>query len=325
MTSWLTYQCKDSLLLCPVIDEHDVQLLIRVNTDKFLSAPLCLVTKLRDNQVSTQSKKEQNESESSNCFAEFVAPIGTVVPETQPQFIPVIPEHRVAHEAAVDPPRVVGQQGTSINLNNDPLLDDDDNVEHFYDSELEDELEETDPFFFDDLDGTFYRWSGPTGEKAPVASMEARPVSVVPTQESDLSPLLNEIVVDLGHEGGPSQFENCTRKPLKNSVRTGHSCVAPSKINLPKFGLASPYYTSEYLVQAYAEPIYPVGHEDYWKTPEEVSNTIILAPIMRRPSGRPRKLRIASQGEEVVAKKCKRCKKTGHNRRTCKNPAPTND
>ncbi|KAK6163835.1 hypothetical protein DH2020_000699 [Rehmannia glutinosa] len=106
----------------------------------------------------------------------------TVVPETQPQFIPVIPEHRVAHEAAVDPPRVVCQQGTSINLNNDPHPDDNDNVEHFYDYELEAELEETDPFFYDDLNGTFNRWSGSNGEKAPVAS-PSRHVNVVPTQE----------------------------------------------------------------------------------------------------------------------------------------------
>ncbi|KAK6118982.1 hypothetical protein DH2020_047268 [Rehmannia glutinosa] len=217
----------------PVIDEDDVRLLIRVNTEKFLSAPLCLVTKLRDNQVSTQSKKEQNESESSNRFAEVVAPIGTVVPETQPQFIPVIPEHRVGHEAAVEPPRVACQQGTNINLNNDPHPDDDENVEHFYDYELEAELEETDPFFFDDLDGTFFRWSGPNGEKAPVASTEARPVNVVPAaQENDLSPPLNETAVDLGYEGGPSQFDHCTRKPLKNSVGTGHSCVGSEATTL---------------------------------------------------------------------------------------------
>ncbi|KAK6122111.1 hypothetical protein DH2020_044147 [Rehmannia glutinosa] len=366
MTSWLTYQYKDSLPPCPIINEDDVQLLIHVNTDKFLSAPLCLVTKLRDNQVSTQSKKEQNESESSNRFAEVVAPIGTIVPETQPQFIPVIPEHRVAHEAAVEPPRVVCQQGTCINLNKDPHPDDDENVEHFYDYELEAELEETNPFFFDDLDGTLYRWSGPNGEKAPVASTEARPVNVIPTQEKDLSPPLNEIVVDLGMNGPLTKWaekrvlkrdelarrfnvrtlhhytfevldgqknavvdlngKTCTcRRFQLDQMACAHALAATSKINVPKFGLACPYYTSEYLLQAYAEPIYPVGHEDYWKTPEEVSSTIILAPIMRRPSGRPRKLRIASQREEVVAKKSKHCKKTGHNCRTCKNPAPTND
>ncbi|KAK6146408.1 hypothetical protein DH2020_020277 [Rehmannia glutinosa] len=77
MTSWLTYQCKNSLPPCPIIDEDDVQLLICVNTNKFLSAPLCLVTKLKDYQVSTQSKREQNESESSNNFEEAFDPIGT--------------------------------------------------------------------------------------------------------------------------------------------------------------------------------------------------------------------------------------------------------
>ncbi|KAK6138071.1 hypothetical protein DH2020_028186 [Rehmannia glutinosa] len=136
MTSWLTYQCKDSLPPCPAIDEDDVQLLIRI-----------------------------------------------VVPETQPQFIPVIPEHRVGHGATVEPPRVACQQGTSINLNKDPHPDDDENVEHFYDYELEVKLEELHPFFFDDLDGTFFRWSGPNGEKAHVASTEAPPVNVVPAAQ----------------------------------------------------------------------------------------------------------------------------------------------
>ncbi|KAL3640507.1 hypothetical protein CASFOL_001715 [Castilleja foliolosa] len=66
----------------------------------------------------------------------------------------------------------------------------------------------------------------------------------------------------------------------------------------------------------------PVGHEDEWNTPFEVSNPTLLFPKNVRGIGRPDNTsRILSQGEEPpLVKTCGKCKKKGHNRRTCKDP-----
>ena len=50
-------------------------------------------------------------------------------------------------------------------------------------------------------------------------------------------------------------------------------------------------------------------------------------PILRRPPGRPRKLRIKACHEKVSRlearqRKCKRCGGLGHIKRLCKNPVP---
>ncbi|KAL3646052.1 hypothetical protein CASFOL_011232 [Castilleja foliolosa] len=115
---------------------------------------------------------------------------------------------------------------------------------------------------------------------------------------------------------------SCRRFQL-DKIPCSHAIAAAAKKNVSKFELAHPYYFSEYLLLAYAETIMPVGHEDHWQTPDEVSNPTLLFPTKARGIGRPGgKSRILSQGEEPpLVKTCGRCKKTGHNRRTCKNPA----
>jgi len=86
----------------------------------------------------------------------------------------------------------------------------------------------------------------------------------------------------------------------------------------------SPMYTVERLLHAYACPVIPVGNSVEWIVPDEVKNIVVLPPEMRRPAGRPKKLRIPSVGEEVHTRTCSRCGQHGHNRKTCKNPVPLN-
>ncbi|KAK6150869.1 hypothetical protein DH2020_015801 [Rehmannia glutinosa] len=83
-----------------------------------------------------------------------------------------------------------------------------------------------------------------------------------------------------------------------------HALAAARKVGMPRYELASQFYTTEALIAAFAEAIYPVGHVDFWNTPEEVSQLTVLPPIMRPPSGRPRKMRILSQGEQKMRRKC---------------------
>ncbi|KAF3505331.1 hypothetical protein F2Q69_00042408 [Brassica cretica] len=51
----------------------------------------------------------------------------------------------------------------------------------------------------------------------------------------------------------------------------------------------------------------------------------LLPPAVRRPPGRPRKVRILSHGEykkggNSSSRKCKRCCRSGHNKASCRNP-----
>ncbi|KAF4369639.1 hypothetical protein F8388_021972 [Cannabis sativa] len=48
---------------------------------------------------------------------------------------------------------------------------------------------------------------------------------------------------------------------------------------------------------------------------------IVLPPNTKKRAGRPKRRRISSKGEPNVQLKCGRCKKTGHNRKICTNPA----
>ncbi|KAK6158976.1 hypothetical protein DH2020_006290 [Rehmannia glutinosa] len=68
-----------------------------------------------------------------------------------------------------------------------------------------------------------------------------------------------------------------------------HALAAARKVGMPRYELDSQFYTTEALIAAYAETIFLVGHVDFWNTPEEVSQLNVLPPIMRPPSGRPRK------------------------------------
>ncbi|KAL3642159.1 hypothetical protein CASFOL_012974 [Castilleja foliolosa] len=113
----------------------------------------------------------------------------------------------------------------------------------------------------------------------------------------------------------------CRRFQL-DKLPCSHALAAAAVKEVSKFDLSSPYYSSEYLLLAYSESIMPVGHEDEWNTPFEVSNPTLLFPKNVRGIGRPDNTsRILSQGEEPpLVKTCGKCKKKGHNRRTCKDP-----
>ncbi|XP_038713386.1 uncharacterized protein LOC120007256 [Tripterygium wilfordii] len=96
-----------------------------------------------------------------------------------------------------------------------------------------------------------------------------------------------------------------------------HALAACANREIAVHSLCSRYYTNEAILVAYAEPIYTVGIEH-----QRVENDIrvLLPPKAKRPGGRPKQQRIPSQGETVIIRHCGRCKKSGHNRQTCKEP-----
>ncbi|KAH9783654.1 SWIM-type domain-containing protein [Citrus sinensis] len=91
---------------------------------------------------------------------------------------------------------------------------------------------------------------------------------------------------------------------------------------LSVYDMCSRYYSSEAWVAAYAETIYHVGTEEEWEVSEEVQSNEVLPLVEKRKKGRPQKLRIPSQCEEKLSRKCGRCGSRGHNRLTCSAPIP---
>ena len=88
----------------------------------------------------------------------------------------------------------------------------------------------------------------------------------------------------------------------------------------------SNYYTTEYWRSCYAGVIHPIGSEESWNFPEEVTQKIVNPPhVAARAAGRPKKKRIPSQweGDEDRRNKCSRYGGVGHNRATCRNAIPT--
>ncbi|XP_013589201.1 PREDICTED: uncharacterized protein LOC106297521 [Brassica oleracea var. oleracea] len=103
-----------------------------------------------------------------------------------------------------------------------------------------------------------------------------------------------------------------------------HALAAATRIDFPSDALvAPPYYVTTWR-QGFAGKIYPVpsvgGIEIGSGTPND-----LLPPAVRRPPGRPRKVRILSHGEykkggTSSSRKCKRCGHSGHNKASCRNP-----
>ncbi|KAG5524298.1 hypothetical protein RHGRI_031088 [Rhododendron griersonianum] len=78
-----------------------------------------------------------------------------------------------------------------------------------------------------------------------------------------------------------------------------------------------PYYMVETYREVYLLPIYPIP--TLGKPAPGGNEDTILPPLSRKPSGRPRKKRLRSNGEKIRPIQCGRCGKVGrHNRKTCK-------
>ena len=86
--------------------------------------------------------------------------------------------------------------------------------------------------------------------------------------------------------------------------------------------MASRYYTRNTWLDAYSDTIYPVQPQELWVIPEDVQSRVVRPPNAKVMPGRRKKLRIPSQGEDIIRRKCSRCSGTGHNKSTCKNNVP---
>ncbi|KAI5351233.1 hypothetical protein L3X38_004124 [Prunus dulcis] len=93
-------------------------------------------------------------------------------------------------------------------------------------------------------------------------------------------------------------------------------------LKLNVYSMASRYYTRNTWLDAYSDTIYPVQPQELWVIPEDVQSRVVRPPNAKVMLGQRKKLRISSQGEDILRRKCSRCSGTCHNKSTCKNNVP---
>nr|CAN83444.1 hypothetical protein VITISV_005823 [Vitis vinifera] len=118
-----------------------------------------------------------------------------------------------------------------------------------------------------------------------------------------------------------------TRQQQEMSMSTELTMWADGELrsrfyNISCYTLCSQYFTTKALLSSYSKCIYPTGNEIDWVILDHIRNKIMLPPKTRRPTGRPRKVRIPSGEESNRISHCSRCGQYGHNRKTCKRPIP---
>ncbi|XP_038701913.1 uncharacterized protein LOC119998649 [Tripterygium wilfordii] len=132
---------------------------------------------------------------------------------------------------------------------------------------------------------------------------------------------INTFLVKDGDDGGQVDLasKTCSCRVFDiDHIPCIHAFAACRVRKLPIISLCSQYYRTDMLLLAYAEPINPVLNTDANVLTEELR--VVLPPETRRKSGRPKKRRIPSSGEQIQKRKCSRCKQDGHNRQTCSEP-----
>lgn len=121
----------------------------------------------------------------------------------------------------------------------------------------------------------------------------------------------NKFAVDLTNKTCSCRYFQLESLPCR------HACASILSLGLSPYDFCDNYYSLEKYREAYILNINPIPSN---LIVEESLPEDVVPPDVQRPSGRPRSKRIPSQIEETRQIKCGRCKKFGHNRRTCKEP-----
>ncbi|XP_050211388.1 uncharacterized protein LOC126661576 [Mercurialis annua] len=112
----------------------------------------------------------------------------------------------------------------------------------------------------------------------------------------------------------------CTCRRFQiDEIPCPHAMAILKDMNQDPYKFCSHYFTKETILKIYDETVYPVEDESNWNVPEEVAQKIVTPPQGRTKSGRPKKKRMRSGTEKINHNRCGRCRKYGHNVKTCKN------
>ena len=116
---------------------------------------------------------------------------------------------------------------------------------------------------------------------------------------------------------------SCTCRQFDlDHIPCAHVIVACRFYNISCCTLCSQYFTTKALLSSYSECIYPTRNEIDWVILDYIHNKVVLPPKTRRPTGRPKKIRILSGEKGKHTSCCSQCGQYEHNQKTCKRPIP---
>ncbi|XP_016544493.1 uncharacterized protein LOC107844639 [Capsicum annuum] len=114
---------------------------------------------------------------------------------------------------------------------------------------------------------------------------------------------------------------NCGRYQIDEMPCSYGIAVLKSKImDVKDYGCyCSELYRPHTIMKTYKLPIVPMPDKKDWNVPGFVDDEEFLPPKYRRPPGRPKKGRHLKSSESLSSssKRCGKCRRAGHNRRTC--------
>ena len=105
-------------------------------------------------------------------------------------------------------------------------------------------------------------------------------------------------------------------------IPCAHAIAACRFYNISCYTLCSQYFTTKALLSSYSKCIYPTGNELDWVILDHIRNKIVLPPKMRRPTRKPRKVRIPFGGEGKRTSRCSRCGQYEHNKKNMQTTNP---
>ncbi|XP_062028940.1 uncharacterized protein LOC133744932 [Rosa rugosa] len=126
------------------------------------------------------------------------------------------------------------------------------------------------------------------------------------------------VAVDLGNS-------TCSCRQWQiNSFPCSHALAAIQKVRVePVYSYIEPFYTCQSYMDSYAHGIHPIPNMEKFYEDAASSTSVVKPPLVRRPSGRPKSVRMKSAAEGGTRRriKCGRCGELGrHNKITCTAP-----
>ncbi|KAL5555972.1 hypothetical protein UlMin_038208 [Ulmus minor] len=124
------------------------------------------------------------------------------------------------------------------------------------------------------------------------------------------------------------QYQLSTRMRLDPASDTVYTVLDGDKngvVDLQARTCSCRRFQLEQLPSTYAGVVYPLPHQGDWVIPNEVRDVKVLPLDIRSVSGRQKKSKIPSVGENAQHHKCSHCRPLGHHRKTCQNPIPLHE
>ena len=109
----------------------------------------------------------------------------------------------------------------------------------------------------------------------------------------------------------------CNRFQM-DELPCSHAVAVMKELKIDTYKYCADYYTTKSWIQTYQETVHPVGNQDEWELPSFFEDIVILPPVGKLKSGRPKKRRIPAAWETSRQHKCSKCGEKGHNYKKCR-------